>query len=76
MSSPTTHEPAGGDRDNRGKRAVGGSGVATGSGAAAGGSGAPEDYDDDAVGGGGDLNQPTIEPKPDEGGDASQHGSR
>jgi len=38
--------------DNRGKRAVPGSGEVKGSGAGAGGGGNPEDVDDDAAGGG------------------------
>lgn len=38
--------------DNRGKRAVPGSGEVKGSGAGAGGGGNPEDFDDDAAGGG------------------------
>jgi hypothetical protein len=60
--------------DNRGKRAGKASGEVTGSGADSGGSGNPEDYDDDPVGGGGSF--PPAGPPPGKGRDAPEGGMR
>jgi hypothetical protein len=71
--------PTAGETDaatNRGTLApTEGSGGVVGSGASAGGGGGPEDFDSDAVGGGGAFPRHT-EPGPNEGGDAPKHGSR
>ena len=48
-------EDSGGGERNRGTPASQGTGEVTGSGSGAGGGGAPEDIDDDPVGGGGRL---------------------
>jgi hypothetical protein len=64
--------------DNRGQQApYQGSGGVSGSGAGAGGGGGPEEYDSDPQGGGGKMPMPaSAEFKPNEGADASEHGSR
>lgn len=59
---------------NRGHRRSSGSSEVKGSGAVAGGDGAPEDYDNDPVGGGGSLTQKVARKKPDTGGDGSKGG--
>lgn len=72
-SPPLTGEETG--RNNRGHRAaVTAAGEVIGSGASAGGKGGPEDYDTDPQAGGGRF-ELRHEGKPNDGADASQHGS-
>lgn len=77
MSHGPEHEEPDAGAINRGRRAgMADSGAVTGSGAGAGGGGGPEDIDEDGTSGGGEGKAPYIAGQPDEGADASNHGSR